>query len=285
MRRLPSGDSAVIFPAGTDRRYVKDVSWAEALGADVTLFDPKVVIQNVPADTVAQDLGTRLSASVRILHSRPMLRNDGPPSRTGSLCLTVATEADAAMLLREGVIIDYCLYRCVAYRPDDRPQICHRCQTWDHKARGCRKPPRCAHCGGAYESSSCNKLAEERCCPNCRGSHLAYSRTCPFYQTSLADLQAQREKNKGPALTTIVSHEGGNVSRLVWRMTSSRAGGLVVVLLWRDFVCLGAACVAGAVCVATHEAYVGRVVVVAAGEAAGRGWEAIAALSAWEATV
>ncbi|CAK7567970.1 MAG: hypothetical protein SEPTF4163_005948 [Sporothrix epigloea] len=75
VRRLPSGNSAIVFPAGTDRWYVKDVSWAEALGADVTDFGPKVVVRSVPADTLTQDLSTRLSASVRILQSRPMLRN------------------------------------------------------------------------------------------------------------------------------------------------------------------------------------------------------------------
>ena len=45
-----------------------------------------------------------------------MIRRDGPPARFGSLCLTVATDADAALLIRDGVILDYCLYRAVPYK-------------------------------------------------------------------------------------------------------------------------------------------------------------------------
>ncbi len=141
VRQLLSGDSAVVFSGGTDRWYVKDVSWANDLGADVTITGPKVVLHGVPADTLHQDLRTRLNTPCPVLQTRPMIRKDGPPARSGSLCLTVATDADAALLIRDGVILDYCLYRAVPYRPDTRPQICHRCQTWDYKARGCRKPP------------------------------------------------------------------------------------------------------------------------------------------------
>jgi hypothetical protein len=190
VRRLPSGDSAVIFPRGTDRWYVKDVSWAEDLGADVTITGPRVVLHGVPAATLldgAQNLHNRLNTPCPVLQTRPMIRKDGPPARFGSLCLTVATDADAALLIRDGVILDYHLYRAVPYRPDTRPQICHRCQTWDHKARVCRKPPRCAHCGGAHESPSCDKPSGERQCPNCRGPHPAYSHTCPFYQNYLTE--------------------------------------------------------------------------------------------------
>ena len=58
-----------------------------------------------------------------------MVRKDGPPARTGSLYLTVATDTDAALLTRDGVILDYYLYRAVPYRRDTRPQIYHRYQT------------------------------------------------------------------------------------------------------------------------------------------------------------
>jgi len=40
-----------------------------------------------------------------------MIYKDGPPAHGGSLCLAVVTEADAALLIRDGVILDYCLLR------------------------------------------------------------------------------------------------------------------------------------------------------------------------------
>ena len=52
IRQLPSGDSAVVFPGGTDRWYVKDVSWANDVGADVTITSPRVVLYGVPAVTL-----------------------------------------------------------------------------------------------------------------------------------------------------------------------------------------------------------------------------------------
>jgi hypothetical protein len=38
------------------------------------------------------------------------MRKDGPPGRPGHLYLTVATDTDAALLIRNGVIINYYLY-------------------------------------------------------------------------------------------------------------------------------------------------------------------------------
>jgi len=198
VRQLPSGDSAVVFPGGTDRWYVKDVSWADALGAEVTITGPRVVLHNVPAATLHQDLRNKLNTPCPVLQTRPMIRTDGTPANHGSLCLTVATDADAALLIRNGVIIDYCLYRAVPYKPDTRPQICHRCQTWEHPARGCRKPLRCAYCGGAHGSPSCDKPLDERHCPNCREPHPAYSRACLFYQTTFTGLQAANGAGRRP---------------------------------------------------------------------------------------
>ncbi|CAK7201708.1 hypothetical protein SEUCBS139899_004420 [Sporothrix eucalyptigena] len=48
--------------------------------------------------------------------------------------------ADATFLLQHGVIINYHLYHAIPFKQDTRSQICHRYQTWDHQARGCRKP-------------------------------------------------------------------------------------------------------------------------------------------------
>jgi hypothetical protein len=50
-----------------------------------------------------------------------MIRKDGTPTNYGSLCLTVATDTDAVLLIRNGVIIDYYFYRAVPYKPDTRP--------------------------------------------------------------------------------------------------------------------------------------------------------------------
>ena len=124
IRQLPSGDSAVVFPGGTDRWYVKDVSWANDVGADVTITGPRVVLHGVPAATLlhgAQNIHDRLDTPCPVLQVRPMIRRDGPPARFGSLYLTVATDADAALLIRDGVILDYCLYRAVPYKQDTRP--------------------------------------------------------------------------------------------------------------------------------------------------------------------
>lgn len=152
---------------------------------------PRVVLHNVPTDTLLlPDLISRLNTPCPVVQARPMIRQHGQPTRSGSLCLTLATEADAALLLRDGVIIDYTLYYPSPYNKDTRPQICHRCQTWGHGARRCRKPPRCAHCGGAHGNRACVKPPEDRHCANCRGSHPAYSHSCPFYHVYLDEYRA-----------------------------------------------------------------------------------------------
>ena len=82
-----------------------------------------MVLHNVPADTLLHEpynLYTKLNASYPILQTRPIIRRDGPPARFGSFCLTVATDADAALLLQEGVILGYQLFRASPYRKDTR---------------------------------------------------------------------------------------------------------------------------------------------------------------------
>ena len=78
---------------------------------------------------------------------------------------------------------------------------------------------------------------------------------------------------------TIVSHNGGDVIRLVWRITSSRSDSFVTVvlaLLRRSFVYCGR----GVVCEASLEAYVGGGLVAVAGAAVAAGGGVVAARSA-----
>jgi hypothetical protein len=130
-----------------------------------------------------------------------MIRQEGQPAKYGSLCLTTATEAEAALLLRRGVVIDYGFYYATPYKEDKRPRICHRCQTWGHRARNCRKPPRCAHCSGAHNNQDCNTPQEERRCANCREKHPAYSHTCSFYHTYLTEYRAANSSGRRPPPT------------------------------------------------------------------------------------
>ena len=82
----------------------------------------------------------------------------------------------------------------------------------------------------------------------------------------------------------IVSYNGGDVIRLVWRITSSRGGGFVAVvsaLLRLLIVC----CDRGVVCAPSLEAYVGGGPVAGSGAAVVAGGDIVAARSAREVIV
>lgn len=199
VRQLPSGDCAVVFPGATDRWYVKDLSWATDLGAEATVTGPRVVLRNVPIDTLLlPNLISKLNTPCPVLQARPMIRRGTNPAPLGSLCLTMATEADADLLLRNGAIIGYGFHYASPYREDHRPKICHRCQTWGHSGRNCRKPPRCAHCGGAHSNRACDKPENDRHCANCRGPHPAYSRSCPVYHVYLNEYRTDSGAGRRP---------------------------------------------------------------------------------------
>ncbi|CAK7208072.1 hypothetical protein SEUCBS139899_010906, partial [Sporothrix eucalyptigena] len=62
-----------------------------------------------------------LNTPCPVLQVRPMIRQTDPPPRYGSLCLTVATNDDAALLIKDGVTLGYGFYRAVPYKKDTRP--------------------------------------------------------------------------------------------------------------------------------------------------------------------
>ena len=118
---------------------------------------------------------------------------------------------------------------------------------------------------------------------------LTYNRSVPLRKTTalspLGSYCTATACTRSPAadLTAliIVSHVGGDVIRLVWRITSSRSGGLVtgvLALLRRSFIC----CSRGVVYVVSLEAYVGSgpVAVTDADVAAVAGGGVVAARSA-----
>ena len=83
---------------------------------------------------------------------------------------------------------------------------------------------------------------------------------------------------------TIVSFNGGDVIRLVWRITSSRSSGFVTVvlaLLRRSFIYY----CRGVVYVAAREAYVGSGLVAVTSAAVAAGVNVVAARSAYEVTI
>lgn len=216
-RRLGSGDTAVVFPRDSDRWFIRDLIWARALGAEVSVTGPKVVVRRVPSSEFTEDLTDRVVAPCQILSARPMVRRGNTPPAEASVCLTVATQNDVNLLLNGYITIGHELYYPVPYIHDNRQQICNRCNVWGHQAKGCRKPLRCAHCGGPHASAGCQKPADGRQCPNCSGSHPAYSRTCVFSRrtgtnnnVSSGDVTAALADNDNTATNTYTGHGGGD---------------------------------------------------------------------------
>lgn len=61
------------------------------------------------------------------------------------------------------------------------PLQCYRCQRIGHTSGNCHHVTRCVRCGGDHAVTSCPRTREEEpTCSNCKGTHAACYRGCPY---------------------------------------------------------------------------------------------------------
>jgi hypothetical protein len=59
--------------------------------------------------------------------------------------------------------------------------MCFNCQLAGHKATFCNQKPRCVVCAGPHASQQCPNKSKPPKCANCRGTHPASYRGCPYH--------------------------------------------------------------------------------------------------------
>lgn len=84
---------------------------------------------------------------------------------------------------------------------------CRRCQKWGHATNNCRSQPTCTKCADQHWTKECTKVDKENKethqhikCANCQGSHLAFSKDCPAYQTKVKDIERRKTNSSKPVL-------------------------------------------------------------------------------------
>ncbi|XP_046545770.1 uncharacterized protein LOC124255870 [Haliotis rubra] len=73
------------------------------------------------------------------------------------------------------------------------PLRCFKCQKFGHGAKFCRgKEAVCCRCSGAHDSSECTHDLK---CANCKGEHMASSKSCPTFEYESKILKIKHTKN------------------------------------------------------------------------------------------
>lgn len=70
-------------------------------------------------------------------------------------------------------------HSCTLYDRSCRMKQCFRCYKYGHIGNQCRIKQICGYCSAAHESKDCPSKDSTRKCPACKGSHTAWSDTCP----------------------------------------------------------------------------------------------------------
>jgi hypothetical protein len=116
--------------------------------------------------------------------------------KRGSVIVDVATEADRATLIQEGMVIGPEWFRVVAWDIAMKETQCFRCWGWGHTQSVCNSPREmCGKCAGAHCTKECAvKSTEEARCAACKtkGHFAFWKRTCSAYTKFKVEREATR---------------------------------------------------------------------------------------------
>jgi hypothetical protein len=114
-----------------------------------------------------------------ILKAERLTKREGANrTETRSVAITFDSET-----LPEEIKIGFNIHKVRQYIPD--AQQCYKCRRWgDHIAKNCKSKERCARCGAEHQTKDCTVEREAFKCVNCKGSHSAAYRGCPYRKTA-----------------------------------------------------------------------------------------------------
>lgn len=83
-------------------------------------------------------------------------------------------------LIRTGLRISFCIFRCEPAKPNDIPLQCKRCNSFGHIMKYCKAENEiCARCGEHHPTMGCQSSTIK--CSNCSSNHEATSKQCPIF--------------------------------------------------------------------------------------------------------
>ena len=156
--------------------------------------DPKFQVRDDTMSFVVREVDEDIEegdVSDAILHQyqiRPLLvkrftraRPSGERLRTRTVQIVMPKKLSNNLTV-QGLKLFGALFNIEVQKNIRLADICHRCQFWGHKARWCRREPKCLHCAGPHLTANCHDIPWEPICANCRGDHKAFDVNCPVYQ-------------------------------------------------------------------------------------------------------
>lgn len=83
-------------------------------------------------------------------------------------------------LLRTGLRISLCIFRCEPAKPNDIPLQCKKCNQFGHIIKYCKAEKEvCTRCGEQHPTSECHSTTIN--CSNCKNNHESTSKQCPVF--------------------------------------------------------------------------------------------------------
>lgn len=191
-KKMPSGDLLVeVMRKNQSENLLKQEKIAN-LTVTVTPHRTLNTVQGVISDKellheTDDDLLEGLHDQGVVGVRRIIMRRDGAEIKTRHIILTFASST-----LPETVKAAFLSCRVRAYIPN--PRRCFKCQHYGHGTLACRGKLTCAKCGeNDHSSDDCKNTIMK--CPNCSGSHAAYSRSCPSFKKEKEIIQIKVTEN------------------------------------------------------------------------------------------
>jgi hypothetical protein len=150
-------------------------------------------LQKMREEFEAENAGIKVPTQVRWLVNPCTIRErrQNGEITASSVVFVVKGSKAAQCLVKKGIKAPGVWYRVEAYMNEDPDSRCELCCGWGHIENNCGNKPTCSYCSGHHRTSDhkCNMVgcaAKPRSlcshtlekCPNCIGTHIAFSNRC-----------------------------------------------------------------------------------------------------------
>ncbi|KAL0902064.1 hypothetical protein ABMA27_000024 [Loxostege sticticalis] len=154
------------------------------LSHDIKAFIPAAtsecvgVLKYIPTDLSCKHLFDKLISSQEILAVRRFTKR----SPEGITPLQTVSVTFSGNVLPEHVNYGLCIVPVEAYI---KPVVqCYKCMAFGHTTKFCKRNIVCSICSQPHSFKECTNVNKPHCV-NCKGEHIAVSRTCPVKQQKI----------------------------------------------------------------------------------------------------